>query len=83
MSGKPGQYLGLGEDEAIRVGDNLQEDVHPVQDGGQTLVILMIQDNLERMVVWGSLALLDHCPLHGVSHPASTVAAGPCGPLGM
>lgn len=46
-----GHYLGLGEDEAVRVGDNLQEDVHLVQDGGHTFIILMILDNLERVAV--------------------------------
>lgn len=71
----------MGEDEAVWVGDDLQEDVHRVQDGGQTSSILVIQGNLERMAVWGSLALLDHCPLRGVSHPASAVPAGPWGPL--
>lgn len=72
----------MGEDEAIRVGDDLQEDVHRVQDGGQTFVILMIQDNLEKTAIWGSLALLGHHPLCGVGHLASAVAAGPFGPLG-
>lgn len=37
----------MGVDEAIGVGDDLQEDVQLVQDGGQTLIILVILDNLE------------------------------------
>ena len=56
------QYRGVGEDEAVWVGDNLQEDVHLVQDGGQTFIFLLILDNLERVAVWG---LLEH---HGDGH---------------
>lgn len=61
----PQPYRGVGEDEAIWVGDNLQEDVHLVQDGGQTFIFLLILDNLQRVAVWGLRA---HHHLHGDGH---------------
>lgn len=61
----PQPYRGVGEDEAIWVGDNLQEDVHLVQDGGQTFIFLLILDNLQRVEVWGLRA---HRHLHGDGH---------------
>lgn len=58
-----GRYLGLGEGKAIWVGDNLQEDVHGLQDGGHSFVIGMILDDLETKEIWGSLLSLWGHPL--------------------
>lgn len=40
----------VGVGEAVRVGHNLQEDVHPVQDGGESGVTSVISHNLLRDV---------------------------------
>lgn len=66
----PAPYRGVGEDKAVRVGDNLQEDVHLVQDVGQTFILLF--DNLERIVIWG---WLEH---HWGDHTVLKVSTGPC-----
>lgn len=68
-------YRGVGEGEAIRVGDNLQEDVHLVQDVGQTFILLL--NNLERMVIWG---WLEH---HWGDHTMFRGSTGPCSLLEM
>lgn len=39
-------YAGLGVGEAVRVGHNLQEDIHLVQDGGEGRVTAIIIHNL-------------------------------------
>lgn len=39
-------YVGVGVVETIRVGHNLQEDVHFVEDGGESRVFSKICHNL-------------------------------------
>lgn len=35
-------YLAVGEGKTIRVGDNLQEDVHFVKNGGESRVLAIV-----------------------------------------
>lgn len=42
-------HLAVGEGKAIRVGDNLQEDVHAVENGGESWVLAIVLCDLE----WG------------------------------
>lgn len=37
-----GLYLAVGEDKTIRVGDNLQEYVHAVKNGGESRVLAIV-----------------------------------------
>ena len=37
-----GLYLAVGEGKTIRVGDNLQEYVHAVKNGGETRVLAIV-----------------------------------------
>lgn len=43
-----GEYLGVGENEAIGVGDDFQEDVHFIQNGGQRFIFAIITDDLNK-----------------------------------
>lgn len=43
-------HAGVGVIEAVRVGHNLQEDVHLVEDGGESGVTSVISHNLLKAV---------------------------------
>lgn len=65
----------MGEDKAIRVGDNLQEDVHVVKNGGESWVLAIVLCDLvkgkrvegQSEPGWASAMLEQWTPAPGLS----------------
>lgn len=56
-------YLAVGESKTIRVGDNLQEDVHVIKNGGKSGVLAIVLGDLVGEVrEGGGSVLIRHLP---------------------
>lgn len=69
-----GLYLAVGEGKAIRVGDDLQKDVHGVKNGGESWVLAIVLCDLggsgSREAEWAKPSIchaeaMGACPLDG------------------
>lgn len=78
-------HIGVGVVEAIRVGYNLQEDVHPVEDGSESGVFPIISHNLREDTTFKAADLwaevvetakkkqqIETVPAHLLSNPGAT-----------